>query len=287
VAGAEQLILAIDDEPGILRVIKLDLSDQGFRVLTAPNGEEGLRIAEKHRPDLILLDVVLPGMPGLEVLRELRERTNVPVIMLTAKRAEADKVRGLELGADDYLGKPFSLDELSARVRAVLRRTNSTPAAEHVIKVEDIEIDLGRRMVRRNNEIVTLTRTEWNLLQCLAANAGKVMLNAELLSKVWGPEYVGDLQYLRVWISRLRAKIESDPAEPKIIRTFPGVGYMLNTGTRPEDSDEASTTTAAAPTNDGATDLDATDLDDLDDEDDDERAEDDRSESMTGPAAAI
>ncbi|MFA7297662.1 MAG: response regulator transcription factor, partial [Dehalococcoidia bacterium] len=170
-AGAEQLILAIDDEPGILRVIKLDLSDQGFRVLTAPNGEEGLRIAEKHRPDLILLDVVLPGMPGLEVLRELRERTNVPVIMLTAKRAEADKVRGLELGADDYLGKPFSLDELSARVRAVLRRTNSTPATEHVIQVADIEIDLGRRMVRRNSEIVTLTRTEWNLLQCLAANA--------------------------------------------------------------------------------------------------------------------
>jgi two-component system KDP operon response regulator KdpE len=285
-AGAEQLILAIDDEPGILRVIKLDLSDQGFRVLTAPNGEEGLRIAEKHRPDLILLDIVLPGMPGLEVLRELRERTNVPVIMLTAKRAEADKVRGLELGADDYLGKPFSLDELSARVRAVLRRTNSTPATENVIKVEDIEIDLGRRMVRRNNEIVTLTRTEWNLLQCLAANAGKVMLNAELLSKVWGPEYVGDLQYLRVWISRLRAKIEADPAEPKIIRTFPGVGYMLNAGTRSEDA-EAPAIIAAAPgdtavptSRDGAG-----DRDDL--MDDDEHAEHQRSESVIGPAATI
>ena len=284
-AGAEQLILAIDDEPGILRVIKLDLSDQGFRVLTAPNGEEGLRIAEKHRPDLILLDVVLPGMPGLEVLRELRERTNVPVIMLTAKRAEADKVRGLELGADDYLGKPFSLDELSARVRAVLRRTNSTPATEHVIKVEDIEIDLGRRMVRRNNEIVTLTRTEWNLLQCLAANAGKVMLNAELLSKVWGPEYVGDLQYLRVWISRLRAKIEADPAEPKIIRTFPGVGYMLNTGTRPDESDKASAPTGTTPDQTPTSINTANDGDDLDDKDD--RAEDERSKSMAGPAAAI
>ena len=233
-AGAEQLILAIDDEPGILRVIKLDLSDQGFRVLTATNGEEGLRLAEKHRPDLILLDVVLPGMPGLEVLRELRERSNVPVIMLTAKRAEADKVRGLELGADDYLGKPFSLDELSARVRAVLRRTSVTPSSENVVHVEDVDIDLGRRMVRRGEEIITLTRTEWNLLQCLAANAGKVMLNAELLSKVWGPEYVGDLQYLRVWISRLRAKIERDPAEPKVIRTFPGVGYMLNSGAHGE-----------------------------------------------------
>jgi two-component system KDP operon response regulator KdpE len=236
VAGAEQLILAIDDEPGILRVIKLDLSDQGFRVLTATNGEEGLRLAEKHRPDLILLDVVLPGMAGLEVLRELRERSNVPVIMLTAKRAEADKVRGLELGADDYLGKPFSLDELSARVRAVLRRTTVAPTSENVVHVEGVDIDLGRRMVRRGEEIITLTRTEWNLLQCLAANAGKVMLNAELLSKVWGPEYVGDLQYLRVWISRLRAKIERDPAEPKVIRTFPGVGYMLNAGIPTEEA---------------------------------------------------
>lgn len=281
-AGAEQLVLAIDDEPGILRVIKLDLSDQGFRVLTATNGEEGLRIAEKHRPDLILLDVVLPGMPGLEVLRELRERSTVPVIMLTAKRAEADKVRGLELGADDYLGKPFSLDELSARVRAVLRRTNATPAAENVVSVEDIEIDLGRRMVRRNDEIITLTRTEWNLLQCLAANAGKVMLNAELLSKVWGPEYVGDLQYLRVWISRLRAKIERDPAEPKIIRTFPGVGYMLNTGVPGSGAHEDD-----APTDPEHAESDAEDADmsrsvgQLDDDDSDTSAE----ERVTGQAA--
>jgi two-component system KDP operon response regulator KdpE len=259
VAGAEQLILAIDDEPGILRVIKLDLSDQGFRVLTATNGEEGLRLAEKHRPDLILLDVVLPGMPGLEVLRELRERSNVPVIMLTAKRAEADKVRGLELGADDYLGKPFSLDELSARVRAVLRRTSVTPSSENVVHVEDVDIDLGRRMVRRGEEIITLTRTEWNLLQCLAANAGKVMLNAELLSKVWGPEYVGDLQYLRVWISRLRAKIERDPAEPKVIRTFPGVGYMLNSGV-PNDADVPESRDAVPESE--AVDLTEIDLDD-------------------------
>jgi two-component system KDP operon response regulator KdpE len=146
----------------------------------------------------------------------------------------------LELGADDYLGKPFSLDELSARVRAVLRRTAVAQTSENVVHVEDVDIDLGRRMVRRGEEIITLTRTEWNLLQCLAANAGKVMLNAELLSKVWGPEYVGDLQYLRVWISRLRAKIERDPAEPKVIRTFPGVGYMLNAGVPTDDAGTAS-----------------------------------------------
>jgi DNA-binding response OmpR family regulator len=261
-AGAEQLILAIDDEPGILRVIKLDLSDQGFRVLTAPNGEEGLRIAEKHRPDLILLGIVLPGMPGLEVLRELRERTNVPVIMLTAKRAEADKVRGLELGADDYLGKPFSLDELSARVRAVLRRTNSTPATENVIKVEDIEIDLGRRMVRRNNEIVTLTRTEWNLLQCLAANAGKVMLNAELLSKVWGPEYVGDRRSRPIQRSR-RSSAPSpawatcstpalDPKTPKrppSSRQLPATPQCRRAATAPATVTTSWTTTSTRSTN--------------------------------------
>jgi two-component system KDP operon response regulator KdpE len=233
--GTEQMILAVDDEPGILRVIKLELSAQGFRVLTASNGEEGLRMAEEHRPDLVLLDIVMPEMTGLEVMRELRERSNVPIIMLTAKRSETDKVMGLEMGADDYLPKPFSLDELSARVRAVLRRSTVTPNTESVVRVEDVEIDLGRRLVKRDGELVNLTRTEWMLLQCLAANAGKVMLNAELLSKVWGPEYVGDLQYLRVWVSRLRGKLEREPSDPKIIKTFQGVGYMLTAEEPPRE----------------------------------------------------
>ncbi len=233
--GTEQMILAVDDEPGILRVIKLELSAQGFRVLTASNGQEGLRMAEEHRPDLVLLDIVMPEMSGLEVMRELRERSNVPIIMLTAKRSETDKVMGLEMGADDYLPKPFSLDELSARVRAVLRRSTVTANTESVVRVEDVEIDLGRRLVKRDGELVNLTRTEWMLLQCLAANAGKVMLNAELLSKVWGPEYVGDLQYLRVWVSRLRGKLEREPSEPKIIKTFQGVGYMLTAEEPPKE----------------------------------------------------
>lgn len=237
--GTEQMILAVDDEPGILRVIKLELSAQGFRVLTASNGEEGLRMAEEHRPDLVLLDIVMPEMTGLEVMRELRERSNVPIIMLTAKRSETDKVMGLEMGADDYLPKPFSLDELSARVRAVLRRSTVTPNTESVVRVEGVEIDLGRRLVKRDGDLVNLTRTEWMLLQCLAANAGKVMLNAELLSKVWGPEYVGDLQYLRVWVSRLRGKLEREPSEPKIIKTFQGVGYMLTAEEPKEEASEA------------------------------------------------
>jgi len=241
VNGTEQLVLVIDDEPGIQRVIKMELAERGFRVLTAGSGKDGLALAEKHRPDLVLLDILMPEMSGLEVLRELRERSNVPVIMLTARRADTDKVRGLELGADDYLGKPFSLDELSARVRAILRRTAPAPVTGNVVRVDDLEIDLGSRLVKRGDVIVSLTRTEWNLLQCLAANADKLMMNAELLGKVWGPEYVGDLQYLRVWISRLRAKIDRNPAEHSVVRTFPGIGYMLSTRgteehTEPQDA---------------------------------------------------
>jgi two-component system KDP operon response regulator KdpE len=184
---------------------------------------------------------MMPEMSGTEVLRELRERSAVPVIILTARRGDADKVRGLELGADDYLGKPFSLDELSARVRAVLRRTSPAPVTGTVVRAGEIEIDLGSRLVRRGDEIIKLTRTEWNLLQCLALNADKLMMNAELHGKVWGPEYVGDLQYLRVWISRIRTKIGRDASDQSMVRTFPGIGYMLSTqvGEAPPDASDA------------------------------------------------
>ena len=226
--AAEPLVLAVDDEAGILRLIKLELSSQGFRVVTGENGEAALRLMEEHRPDIVLLDIVMPDMTGLEVMRRLRERTNVPVILLTAKGGDADKVRGLELGADDYLPKPFSPEELSARVRAVLRRAVGSSAVDNVVKAGDIEVDLNRRLVKRDGDVITLTRTEWMLLQHLAANPGKIMLNAELLSKVWGPEYRSDLQYLRVWVSRLRKKLEVNPSEPKLIKTFSGIGYMFD-----------------------------------------------------------
>ena len=225
--STEPLVLAVDDEPGILRLIKLELSTQGFRVVTASSGEEALRTAEEQRPDIALLDIVMPEMTGLEVMRRLRERSSIPVILLTAKGSESDKVRGLELGADDYLAKPFSPDELSARVRAVLRRAVGSSTADNIVHVGDVEIDLNRRLVKRGGKLVALTRTEWMLLQHLAANVGKIMLNAELLSKVWGPEYRDDLQYLRVWVSRLRRKLEDDPSKPKLIKTFQGIGYML------------------------------------------------------------
>jgi len=223
----EPLILALDDEPGILRLLKLELDAQGFHVVTASSGAEALRLAEEQRPDLLLLDIMIPELSGLEIMRSLRERMNTPVILLTGKDQEIDKVRGLESGADDYVVKPFSGDELAARIRAVLRRSVDTSNAGLVVRAGDVEIDLERRLVQRNGEDIALTRTEWVLLQHLAANAGKVMLNTELLAKVWGPEYRDDLQYLRVWVSRLRRKLEIEPAKPQIIKTKPGIGYML------------------------------------------------------------
>ncbi len=224
----EPLVLAVDDEAGILRLMKLELTGQGFRVITAGSGEEALRLVEEQRPDVVLLDIIMPQMTGLEVMRRLREQMNTPVIMVTAKDSDSDKVRGLELGADDYIVKPFSLEELSARIRAVLRRSVGNQTVERIIRVLNVEIDLNRRIVTKDGEVVSLTRTEWLLLQYLAANAGKVMLNAELLSKVWGPEYHDDVQYLRVWVSRLRRKLEPTPAEPTIIKTMQGIGYMLD-----------------------------------------------------------
>ena len=224
----EPLVLAVDDEAGILRLIKLELAEQGFRVVTAADGEEALRIVAEQRPDIVLLDVLMPEMTGLEVMRRLRDQSNAPVILVTAKDSDNDKVRGLELGADDYIVKPFSSDELGARIRAVLRRSIGAGNTERIVRMAGVEIDLDRRLVTRDGENLSLSRTEWMLLQHLAANAGKVMTNPELLSKVWGPEYQDDVQYLRVWISRLRAKLEANPAEPVIITTMQGIGYLLN-----------------------------------------------------------
>lgn len=225
--NAEPFVLAVDDEPGILRLLKLELEDQGFHVATAGTGEEALGIAEEQRPDIVLLDVMMPEMGGLEVMRRLRKSSDAPIILVTARDADADKVRGLEQGADDYVSKPFSAEELGARIRAVLRRSNGPVKNERLLLAGDAIIDLGRRLVTRNGETISLTRTEWLLLQQLAANAGRVMTNAELLSKIWGAEYRDDLQYLRVWVSRLRRKLEPEPADPVVIKTLQGIGYVL------------------------------------------------------------
>ena len=223
----QPLVLVADDEPRITKLVAITLSDEGFRVVTAGSGEEALRKAEEVRPDIVLLDIVMPDLDGIEVMRQLREWRPVPVILLTAKGSTADKAKGLDLGADDYIAKPFHPDELAARVRAVLRRAAGIAPGGGVLTIGNVEIDLERRMVTRDGQLVQLSRTEWLLLQHLAVNAGKVVLHTELLSKVWGPEYRDDLQYLRVWISRVRRKLGAAPGEPGPIVTFQGIGYVL------------------------------------------------------------
>jgi two-component system KDP operon response regulator KdpE len=226
--STQPLVLVADDEPRITKLVSIALGEEGFRVVTANSGEEALLKAEEVRPDIVLLDIVMPDLDGIEVMRQLRERRPVAVILLTAKGSTADKAKGLDLGADDYIAKPFHPDELAARVRAVLRRSSGAAPGSGILAFDDIEIDLERRMVSRDGELVQLSRTEWLLLQHLAANAGKVVLHTELLTKVWGPEYRDDLQYLRVWVSRVRRKLGAAPGEPGRIRTFQGIGYLLD-----------------------------------------------------------
>jgi two-component system KDP operon response regulator KdpE len=226
--STQPLILVADDEQRITKLVSMALSDEGFRVVTASGGEDAIAKAEEIRPDIVLLDIVMPDLDGIEVMRQIRERRHVPVILLTAKGSTSDKAMGLDLGADDYVAKPFHPDELAARVRAVLRRSSGVAPGIGVVKFDDIEIDLERRIVTRNGELVQLSRTEWLLLQHLAANAGKVVLHTELLTKVWGPEYRDDLQYLRVWVSRIRRKLGAKPGESGRIRTFQGIGYLLD-----------------------------------------------------------
>ena len=226
--STQPLVLVADDEPRITKLVSIALGEEGFRVVTANGGEEALLKAEEIRPDIVLLDIVMPDLDGIEVMRQLRERRPVAVILLTAKGSTADKAKGLDLGADDYIAKPFHPDELAARVRAVLRRSSGAAPGSGILAFDDVEIDLERRMVTRNGELVQLSRTEWLLLQHLAANAGKVVLHTELLTKVWGPEYRDDLQYLRVWVSRVRRKLGAEPGEPGRIKTFQGIGYLLD-----------------------------------------------------------
>jgi two-component system KDP operon response regulator KdpE len=224
----EAVVLAVDDEASILRLIEIELSEQGFEVLKAHNAEEALHLSEKTPPDIAVLDILMPGMRGTELIARLRARRNIPVIFLTGMDKESDKVFGLDLGADDYIVKPFNPEELTARIRAVLRRRTSGEPFERVLRAGDLEIDLQRRLVQRGGEPVVLSANEWRLLQALASSPGRVIQAAELLGKAWGSEYREDTEYLRVWISRLRRKIEPDVDQPTVIVTKPGIGYLLD-----------------------------------------------------------
>ncbi|MGE5596714.1 MAG: response regulator transcription factor [Hyphomicrobiales bacterium] len=222
----DPLVVVVDDDRSTLRLLSLELPGQGFRVLAIVEPERALQIIDQVRPDVVVLDLVMPRVTGIDLLRAIRTRRGIAVILLTGKTAIADRVRGLDLGADDYVTKPFNVDELAARIRAVLRRSGGD-LPDPVLRVRDLEIDLGRRMVRREGEPLHLSRTEWQLLQQLALNAGKVVSQRELLAKVWGPDYLMEVQYLRVWISRLRHRIERDPHNPEVVRTLTGLGYLI------------------------------------------------------------
>lgn len=225
----DRRILVVDDEERMVRFIRLNLEHDGFQVVEAFRGAQAIDKLRSSLPDLILLDVMLPDIDGFEVLRMIREISSVPVIMLTAKGEEDDRVRGLELGADDYITKPFSPRELVSRVRAVLRRTESTAGTIHgLIEVDDrLKLDFDRREVWVDGELVQLRPTEYRLLYHLVQNAGWVVTHDQLLAKVWGYEYRDEPHYVRLYINYLRKKIEKDPANPQYILTERGVGYRF------------------------------------------------------------
>jgi len=222
-------ILLAEDEVALRDFVSRNLRARGFEVLEASNGLEAMALWEREDPHLLILDIMMPRMDGLEVCRRVREHSAVPIIVLTALDAESEKVTALDLGADDYLTKPFGVEELLARVRAVLRRTQglTIPLAGGIQRFGDLEIDLAGHIVRLKGVEVRLSPIEFALLEQLINNAGKVLPRRMLLQRIWGPEYGGEAEYLRVYINRLRQKLEPDPAHPRYFLTEPGVGYRF------------------------------------------------------------
>ena len=220
------LVLVVDDELQIRRFLRISLEGSQYRVYEAENGRDALARAAQLRPDVIILDMNLPDMEGTEVLRRLREWTSMPVIILSVRDADRDKVAALDAGADDYLTKPFSTAELLARLRVARRHAQPSPE-EPIFTAGAVQIDLARRTVTRNGEPVKLTPTEYALLRLLVQHAGRVLTHRQILREVWGPEYVDETHYLRVYFAQLRQKLEVNPALPRLIVTEPGVGYRL------------------------------------------------------------
>lgn len=225
----KDVILIAEDEAKLLRLLRSNLEKEGFKVITASDGEQALHQAELNELDLILLDIMMPKMEGWEVCRRIREFSNVPIIMLTALGEKPDIVKGLSMGADDYLTKPFSLPELMARVRAVLRRTNVPESVKHepIFVLGNFTMNYAQRRVSVSGKDIRLSPTEYRLLYELVTNAGRVVFHQDLLAKVWGREYRDETEYLRVYVRYLRQKIEEEPSSPKLILTEQGVGYRF------------------------------------------------------------
>jgi two-component system response regulator RegX3 len=231
VTAPEATVLVVDDEASFVEALSVGLKREGFRVHVARDGAEALALFDALQPDLVLLDLMLPGLSGIEVCRQLRSRSNVPIVMVTAKEAEIDTVVGLEVGADDYVTKPYRMRELVARMRAVLRRAPSAEAPDHddadVVEIGELRLDAGRHEVTRRGTEVRLPLKEFELLELLMVNAGRVLTRDTLIDRVWGSDYVGDTKTLDVHIKRLRGRIEDDPAAPAHITTIRGVGYRF------------------------------------------------------------
>jgi two-component system, OmpR family, KDP operon response regulator KdpE len=219
-------VLVVDDEPQIRRALSINLRARGFDVDVAPDGEQALDLAARKHPDVVVLDLGLPGIDGVDVIRGLRGWSQVPVVVLSVRDAEGDKVAALDAGADDYVTKPFGMDELLARLRAALRRT--VPAEEEaLVETDDFTIDLAAKKVRRNGEEVRLTPTEWHLVEVLVRNRGRLVAQRQLLQEVWGPQYHDETNYLRVFMAQVRRKLEPEPAHPRYFITEPGMGYRF------------------------------------------------------------
>ena len=224
------VVLIVEDEESFADALEVGLRREGFVTKVASDGPQALLLFEAVRPDLVLLDLMLPGMPGIDVCRQIRLRSRTPVIMVTAKDSELDTVVGLEVGADDYVTKPYRMRELVARMRAVLRRAPDPGAlapTEDVLEVGDVRLDLGRHELTVRGQLVSLPRKEFDLLELLMTNAGRVLTRDTLLDQVWGLDYVGDTKTLDVHVKRVRSKIEADPAQPTRLTTIRGVGYRF------------------------------------------------------------
>ena len=222
-------ILVVDDDPQLIRLVRTNLESVGYRILVAMDAPSALELVDMEMPDMAVLDIMLPGIDGYELCQRTREFSSMPIIMLTAKVEDVDKVRGLKLGADDYLTKPFNVQELLARIEAVLRRTRSSEEVNvpNTFTCSDISVDFVRRSVIVRDQEVALTLTEYKLFSELVSNAGRVMLHRELLARVWGAEYQDELEYLRAYVRHLRQKVEEDPHQPKYILSKPGIGYIF------------------------------------------------------------
>jgi two-component system KDP operon response regulator KdpE len=220
-------VLVVDDDPQIARALAINLRAREYEVDVAADGRSALRLAADHHPDVVLLDLGLPDLDGVEVIGGLRGWTNIPILVLSARQDSSDKVEALDAGADDYVTKPFGMDELLARLRAALRRTSPESERQAVVETDGFTVDVAARRVSRQGVDVHLTPTEWRLLLQLVANRGRLVTQAQLLREVWGPAYEHESHYLRVYMAQLRRKLEDDPARPRYLITEPGMGYRF------------------------------------------------------------